>query len=194
MGKLEDVTASRPGGGGEFKCAAAYPSAERSMKLGEQNLHLFRLKNTRFDFIGGGIYFLIVVGPFAYLIGWLYCFQLFTAGRTNWLVVLFPTVHCWEDKIPWKALLATTFFALPYTVLYTFSPSLFDVEQICQEFAKFTLPKAIEESCSSWFVQPYLCSLPLYAPFQGPAVDWTTTMEVTAGSHVVSEGELLGLE
>jgi hypothetical protein len=63
VGKLDDVKSSQPGGGGEFRCTAAYPSAERSMKLGEQNLHLFRLKNTRFDFIGGGIYFLIVVRP-----------------------------------------------------------------------------------------------------------------------------------
>ena len=61
MGKLEGESAGKPGGGGEFRCTAAYPSAEKSLKLGRQNLHLFRLKNTRFDFIGGGIYFLIVV-------------------------------------------------------------------------------------------------------------------------------------
>lgn len=50
-----------PGGGGDFRCAAAYPSPERSLELGRQNLHLFRLKNTRFDFIGGALYFLTVV-------------------------------------------------------------------------------------------------------------------------------------
>ena len=61
VGKLEGEGAGKPGGGGEFRCTAAYPSAEKSLKLGRQNLHLFRLKNTRFDFIGGGIYFLIVV-------------------------------------------------------------------------------------------------------------------------------------
>lgn len=61
VGKLEDEKAGKPGGGGEFRCTAAYPSAEKSLRLGRQNLHLFRLKNTRFDFIGGGIYFLIVV-------------------------------------------------------------------------------------------------------------------------------------
>ena len=61
VGKLEDDASSLPGGGGEFRCLASYPSAARSLELGRQNLHLFRLKNTRFDFIGGGLYFLIVV-------------------------------------------------------------------------------------------------------------------------------------
>ena len=61
VGKLEDDAASLPGGGGEFRCLASYPAAARSLELGRQNLHLFRLKNTRFDFIGGGLYFLIVV-------------------------------------------------------------------------------------------------------------------------------------
>lgn len=61
VGKLEDATAGLPGGSGEFRCVASYPSAKRSLQLGRQNLHLFRLKNTRFDFIGGGLYFLIVV-------------------------------------------------------------------------------------------------------------------------------------
>ena len=66
VGKLEGETAGKPGGGGDFRCSAAYPSAEKSLKLGRQNLHLFRLKNTRFDFIGGGIYFLIVVRFFLF--------------------------------------------------------------------------------------------------------------------------------
>lgn len=40
---------------------SAYPSPGRSLKLGRQNLHLFRLKNTRFDVIGGLVYFFLVV-------------------------------------------------------------------------------------------------------------------------------------
>ena len=46
---------------GEYRCASAYPSPGRSAKLGRQNLHLFRLKNTRFDVIGGLVYLLLVV-------------------------------------------------------------------------------------------------------------------------------------
>ena len=46
---------------GEYSCAAAYPSAARSLQLGRQNLHLFRLKNTRFDVVGGILYFIFVV-------------------------------------------------------------------------------------------------------------------------------------
>jgi hypothetical protein len=48
---------------GEYRCASAYPSPGRSAKLGRQNLHLFRLKNTRFDVIGGLVYFFLVVRP-----------------------------------------------------------------------------------------------------------------------------------
>ena len=48
-------------GGGEYRCMAAYPSPSCSMQLGKQNLHLFRLKNTRFDVIGGMFYFCLVV-------------------------------------------------------------------------------------------------------------------------------------
>ena len=46
---------------GEYSCAAAYPDAARSLRLGRQNLHLFRLKNTRFDVVGGILYFVFVV-------------------------------------------------------------------------------------------------------------------------------------
>lgn len=42
-------------------CTAAYPSAHRSRMLARQNLHLFRHKNTRFDVIGGVLYFCLVV-------------------------------------------------------------------------------------------------------------------------------------
>ena len=42
-------------------CAAAYPSPERSIRLGRQNLHMFRLRNTRFDIVGGILYFIFVV-------------------------------------------------------------------------------------------------------------------------------------
>ena len=46
---------------GGYRCASAYPSPGRSAKLGRQNLHLFRLKNTRFDVIGGLVFFFLVV-------------------------------------------------------------------------------------------------------------------------------------
>ena len=46
---------------GEYTCAAAYPTAERSVRLGRQNLHMFRLRNTRFDIVGGILYFIFVV-------------------------------------------------------------------------------------------------------------------------------------
>jgi hypothetical protein len=46
---------------GRYRCVASYPSPSRSLKLGRQNIHLFRLKNTRFDIIGGGMYFLFSV-------------------------------------------------------------------------------------------------------------------------------------
>jgi len=46
---------------GEYVCAAAFPCASASRALGTSNLHLFRLNNTRFDVIGGGIYFLLTV-------------------------------------------------------------------------------------------------------------------------------------
>ena len=53
------------GGGGEFCCKAAYPSPQTSLLLGRLNLHVFRMQNTRFDIIGGALYFLLVVGPSA---------------------------------------------------------------------------------------------------------------------------------
>ena len=68
MGLLEPDQGAVPGGGGEFGCAAVYPSPAASLRLGRQNLHLFRFKNTRFDVIGGAFYFLMVVrglSPFA---------------------------------------------------------------------------------------------------------------------------------
>jgi hypothetical protein len=61
MGRLEPDQGAVPGGGGEFGCAAVYPSPQASLRLGRQNLHLFRFKNTRFDVIGGAFYFLMVV-------------------------------------------------------------------------------------------------------------------------------------
>ena len=59
--KIEADNGAVAGGGGEFSCAAVYPSPKQSMQLGRQNLHLFRFKNTRFDIIGGAFYFLMVV-------------------------------------------------------------------------------------------------------------------------------------
>lgn len=58
---MDDPEELEAWGGGEYHCAAAYPSAARSRKLAKQNMHLFRLKNTRFDIIGGMLYFLLVV-------------------------------------------------------------------------------------------------------------------------------------
>lgn len=59
--KAEENEEAELWGGGEYHCAAAYPSPSCSMQLGRQNLHLFRLKNTRFDVIGGIFYFCLVV-------------------------------------------------------------------------------------------------------------------------------------
>ncbi len=59
--KIEADNGAVAGGGGEFSCAAVYPSPNQSLQLGRQNLHLFRFKNTRFDIIGGAFYFLMVV-------------------------------------------------------------------------------------------------------------------------------------
>ncbi|DBB07470.1 TPA: hypothetical protein ACH3X3_008941 [Trebouxia sp. C0006] len=59
--KAEENEEAELWGGGEYHCAAAYPSPPCSMQLGRQNLHLFRLKNTRFDVIGGIFYFCLVV-------------------------------------------------------------------------------------------------------------------------------------
>lgn len=61
IGKLEVNGGAVSGGGGEFRCAAVYPTPEQSLRLARQNLHLFRFKNTRFDVIGGAFYFLMVV-------------------------------------------------------------------------------------------------------------------------------------
>lgn len=63
--KIEADNEAVAGGGGEFTCAAVYPSPKQSMQLGRQNLHLFRFKNTRFDIIGGAFYFLMVVSIFS---------------------------------------------------------------------------------------------------------------------------------
>ncbi|KXZ46777.1 hypothetical protein GPECTOR_40g511 [Gonium pectorale] len=46
---------------GEYVCRACYPSPRTSMQLGRKNLHVFRLRNSRFDVIGGVFYFMLVV-------------------------------------------------------------------------------------------------------------------------------------
>lgn len=51
---------ARPAGG-EYRCAAAFPSPAESLRLGRQNLHTFRHMNSRFDVIGGVLYYLLVV-------------------------------------------------------------------------------------------------------------------------------------
>ena len=60
-GRLMGLDGAVAGGGGEFRCAAVYPPPARSLQFGRQNLHLFRLNNTRFDVIGGALYFVLVV-------------------------------------------------------------------------------------------------------------------------------------
>lgn len=65
--KAEENEEAELWGGGEYHCAAAYPSPPCSMQLGRQNLHLFRLKNTRFDVIGGIFYFCLVVSLLSFL-------------------------------------------------------------------------------------------------------------------------------
>jgi hypothetical protein len=47
--------------GGEFRCAASFPSPEDSLRLGRLNLHTFRHVNNRFDVIGGALYYLLVI-------------------------------------------------------------------------------------------------------------------------------------
>ena len=47
--------------GGEYCCAAAYPAPSRTLELGRRNALNFRLLNTRFDVIGGALYFALVV-------------------------------------------------------------------------------------------------------------------------------------
>ena len=59
--KADDNEEAELWSGGEYRCMAAYPTPSCSMQLGKQNLHLFRLKNTRFDVIGGMFYFCLVV-------------------------------------------------------------------------------------------------------------------------------------
>lgn len=52
-----------PGGApapGEYRCQAAFPSAETSLKLAQMNVSTFRHVNNRFDIIGGALYFLLV--------------------------------------------------------------------------------------------------------------------------------------
>jgi hypothetical protein len=47
--------------GGEYRCQAAFPSPEDSLRLGRSNLHTFRHVNSRFDIIGGVFYYLLVI-------------------------------------------------------------------------------------------------------------------------------------
>ncbi len=46
---------------GEWVADAVYPSVAESLRLGKENLHLFRLRNNRFDVIGGLLYYSLVV-------------------------------------------------------------------------------------------------------------------------------------
>ncbi|KAH7619432.1 hypothetical protein NADE_006274 [Nannochloris sp. 'desiccata'] len=47
--------------GGEYRCQAAFPTPEQSLRLGRSNLHTFRHVNSRFDIIGGVFYYLLVI-------------------------------------------------------------------------------------------------------------------------------------
>ena len=80
--KAEENEEAELWGGGEYHCAAAYPSPPCSMQLGRQNLHLFRLKNTRFDVIGGIFYFCLVVSNLVTV-----CMQLMMPLVQSWTVL-----------------------------------------------------------------------------------------------------------
>ena len=47
--------------GGEYRCQAAFPSPQQSLTLGRSNLHTFRHVNSRFDLIGGMLYYFLVL-------------------------------------------------------------------------------------------------------------------------------------
>lgn len=47
--------------GGEYRCIASFPTASDSLKIGRLNLHTFRHVNSRFDLIGGMLYYLLVI-------------------------------------------------------------------------------------------------------------------------------------
>ena len=50
-----------PSAGGEYRCTNAFPSMEDSLQIGRHNLHAFRNVNSRFDIIGGALYYLLVL-------------------------------------------------------------------------------------------------------------------------------------
>jgi hypothetical protein len=56
-----DASGSKHPTGGEYRCQAAFPSPEQSLRLGRSNLHTFRHVNSRFDIIGGVFYYLLVI-------------------------------------------------------------------------------------------------------------------------------------
>lgn len=58
--KLEKEDLPTPAGG-EYRCQAAFPTEEASFRLGRANLHAFRHVNSRFDVIGGVLYYLLVI-------------------------------------------------------------------------------------------------------------------------------------
>ena len=53
--------APAPAPRGEYVCAAAYPPPATTLDLGRRNALNFRLLNTRFDVVGGALYFLVTV-------------------------------------------------------------------------------------------------------------------------------------
>lgn len=50
-----------PAAGGEYRCTKAFPSMQDSLQIGRRNLHAFRNVNSRFDIIGGALYYFLVL-------------------------------------------------------------------------------------------------------------------------------------
>lgn len=50
-----------PSAGGEYRCTRAFPSMQDSLHIGRLNLHAFRNVNSRFDIIGGALYYFLVL-------------------------------------------------------------------------------------------------------------------------------------
>lgn len=51
----------KPSAGGEYQCITSFPTPDDSFRIGKQNLHAFRNVNSRFDIIGGVVYYLLVL-------------------------------------------------------------------------------------------------------------------------------------
>ncbi|WIA33540.1 hypothetical protein OEZ86_006664 [Tetradesmus obliquus] len=99
------------GRGGVYKCSALFPAADKSLKLGRKNLHLFRFKNSRFDVIGGAIYFLSIVSVLPRCSAGL---VLLSAGSVADFIAIFARefAACWYD------ILMQSYVSLAVTLLF----------------------------------------------------------------------------